>query len=85
MVQAAVKRHRCPHFKPNLDSALSSIEMKNSHDKLLLPSHTKVYSHQIWVVMLAGIRLFLRRDEVVKLKYEDMFGELALFNIKTSF
>ena len=34
---------------------------------------------------LAGIRLFLRGDQVTKLKYDDVVGDLDIFNVNGSF
>ena len=79
------KKHPCPHCGPNSDSALSPIEVKNVHDKLLARLRTNVRDLQIWVTMLAGTKLFLRGDKTTKLRHEDAVGELTVFNVNGSF
>ena len=78
-------QHQHPYHRPNSDPTVSLIEGQNLHDRMLPPSSTNVCAFKIWVVMLAWIRLFLRGDEVIKLKHEDVVGGLAVFNINGSF
>ena len=52
---------------------------------MLLPLSTNARAYEIWAMILAGIRLFLWGDEVIKLKYEDVVGDLAVFSIVGSF
>ena len=61
------------------------MEAKKSHNVMLLPLSTNARAYEIWAMILAGIRLFLQGDEVVKLKHEDSVGDLAVFNVDGSF
>ena len=83
-MQLAMKKHQCPHYQPNSDSALSPFEVKNINKKLLSSSCTNVHNLQIWVMMLAGMKLFLRGDEIIKSRHDDIVSELAVFNVNGS-
>ena len=85
IVKSAVKKYQHPYCLPNSDSALSPVEVKNVHDKLLPRLCTNVHNLQIWLIMLVQIKLCLRGDEIIKLRYEDVVGELSVFNINGSF
>ena len=50
------------------------------HDKLLPNLCTNVYNLKLWVMTLFGVKLFLRGDETITLRYEDIANELVVMN-----
>ena len=80
LVKNAAKKCLLPKHCPNSESALSPVELKNSHDKLLPNLCNNVYNLQLWVMMLFGVKLFLRGDEILSFKHEDITKEPAVIS-----
>ena len=71
-MNTATTKHLLPKHRPNSDSALSLVELKKIHDKLLPNLCTNICNLHLWAMMLFGVKLFSRGDEIMSLKHEDI-------------